>query len=104
MADKRYLIKATTYDKRGRLISSATNDYCKTHPKQAEWANHVGLPEKTMLHAEVAAIIKSKGKPIHKIVVERYDVNGNPKNACPCKVCQWAIKETGIKFVEYTVG
>jgi deoxycytidylate deaminase len=64
----------------------------------------VGLDDKQYLHAEVAAIIRSKGRDIHKIKIERYDSEGNPKLAAPCPVCQLAIKMAGIKFVEHTVG
>jgi hypothetical protein len=31
-------------------------------------------------------------------------MQGRPKLAKPCVVCELAIKEAGIKFVEYTVG
>jgi deoxycytidylate deaminase len=57
-----------------------------------------------VLHAEVLAIIRARGKLIHKIKIERYDSRGNPKDACPCPVCSIAIKEAKIKFIEYTMG
>lgn len=101
---KKFVIKATTFDARGRVISVGYNSYTKTHPKQAKMAAKVGLVDKQHLHAEVSAIIKSKGRDIHKIKVERYDSKGNPKLAAPCPVCQLAIKMAGIKFVEHTVG
>lgn len=103
-ARRKFTIKASTLDSRGRVISTAYNSYTKTHPKQARLAKMVGLECKQHLHAEIAAIIKSKDRQIHKIKIERYDVNGNPKLAAPCPVCQMAIKMAGIKFVEYTVG
>lgn len=101
---RKFTIKASTLDSKGRVISVGYNSYTKTHPKQAKLAKMVGLECKQHLHAEIAAIIKSKGRLIHKIKIERYDVNGNPKLAAPCPVCQMAIKMAGIKFVEYTVG
>lgn len=101
---RKFTIKASTLDSRGRVISTAYNSYTKTHPRQARLAKMVGLECKQHLHAEIAAIIKSKDRQIHKIKIERYDVNGNPKLAAPCPVCQMAIKMAGIKFVEYTVG
>ena len=101
---KKFKIKATCYDKKGMVISVGYNNYLKTHPKMAELAERVDLIDKRFLHAEVAAIIKAKGKPIHKISVERYDAAGNPKLAKPCPVCELAIKLAGIQFVEYTVG
>ena len=104
MARRKYIIKATTYDKRGRMIASAFNSYSKTHPMMSEIGCDCDLPDKEYLHAEVACIIKSRGKKIHKIFVERYDQNGNPKNAAPCKICQRAIQLAEIKEVTYTVG
>lgn len=101
---KKYVIKATTYDKRGRVIAVGYNNYLRTHPKQSEWARLAGHEHKQSLHAEVAAIIRSRSKDIHKIKVERYDSMGNPKLAAPCPVCQLAIKMAKIKLVEFTVG
>lgn len=103
-ARKKFVIKATTYDAKDRVISVGYNSYTKTHPKQAKIAAKVGLDVKQHLHAEIAAIIKSKRRDIHKIKIERYDSQGNPKMAAPCPVCQMAIKMAGIKFVEHTVG
>ncbi len=44
----------------------------------------------------------SKYKKAHKIVVMRFDTQGNPKNAKPCPVCQNAIESVGIKIIEHT--
>lgn len=104
MSYKRYNIIATTYDKRGRVISVAKNSYNKTHTLQAQYASKVGTDYKIYLHAEILSIIRAKGKEIHKIKIERYDSVGNPKLAKPCAVCELAIKEAQIKFVEYTNG
>lgn len=101
---RRYDIIATTFDKRGRVIASCHNDYDKTHTKQSHYATKAGLPEKQFLHAEIAAIIKSRRRDIHSIKIERYDREGNPKDAMPCAVCQYAIKMANIKWVNYTVG
>ena len=97
-------VKSTAYDKRGRIISTAENDYIRTHPWQAALAKKVGQPARIYLHSEIACIIKSRGRKIYKLVVERYDANGNPKNACPCKICQMAINLAGIERIEYTIG
>lgn len=99
---RRYRVIATLYDKRGRVLSKAENSYEKTHPKQARNAKRVGEPAKIYLHAELSAIIRCRGVP-HKISIERYDNDGNPVLAKPCKICELAIKEAGIKRVEYTV-
>ena len=102
-AKRRYVIKATTYDKRGRVLSTGVNDYDRTHPQQAKWAKLAGHPQKLFLHAEIAALVKCRAEP-YKIKIERYDAEGNPKLAKPCPVCELAIRRAGIKFVEYTVG
>ena len=104
MCKKHFKIIATTYNKRGHVIAVGHNSYLQTHPRQASLAARVGLGEKQYLHAEVQAIIRSRSTQISKIKIERYDAFGNPKNAKPCPICELAIKEAGISFVEYTVG
>lgn len=100
---KKYRLIAKCYDKTGNLISYGTNSYVKTHPIQAALARSVGQPERIYLHAEISAIIRARGKAIHKIKIERYDFSGNEANAHPCPVCMLAIKQAGIKLVEYTI-
>lgn len=102
MSTQKYFINARCYDKRGKLLSVAFNSYTKTHPLQAYFAQRVNLPEKEYLHAEIAAILKAKGKKIHRIVVERFDKHGQPALAKPCLICNEAIKAYGIKVVEFT--
>lgn len=102
MQTKHKLI-AKCYDKRGKLISTATNQYDKSHPLQSELADRVGLPEKIFLHAEISAIIKARKKTIHKISIARFGADGSTRLAKPCPICQLAIKQAGIKVVEYTL-
>lgn len=96
-------ITATIYDKRGRVIAVGKNSYDQSHPRQAYYAQRAGDPKKIYLHAEIAALVKCKGTP-YKIKIERYNKQGEPRLAKPCPICELAIKESGIKFVEYTVG
>ena len=96
-------ITAIVYDKRGKVLSVGQNSYKKSHPRQAELAARVGEPYKYFLHAEIAALVKCRDKP-YKIRIERKDKAGNYKLAKPCPICELAIKEAGIKFVEYSVG
>ena len=98
-----YQIKATIFDKRNRIVASAYNSYEKTHPFQKEMAVKVGLPMKEYCHAEILAIIRSKGKG-YRIHVERYNKAGEPRNAKPCPICEEAIKNSHIKVISYTVG
>jgi hypothetical protein len=96
-------ITAIIYDKRGRVLSVGQNSYVKTHPLQAKHAIKVGEEHKVYLHAEISAITKCKDlSRAHKLVIVRYDRNGNPALARPCNVCQSAINATNIKFVEHT--
>ncbi len=98
-------VGATCLDKRGRLLSHATNSYKKTHPLQAYFAKKVGKPHQVFLHAEIAAILAAKGKKIHKIVIFRRDhVFHRLALAKPCPICQEAIKAFGIKHVEYSTN
>ena len=101
---RRPKLTATIYDRRGRILSVGHNHYNKTHPAQARYAQRAGMPHRQFLHAEISALIKCKSDDAYKIKIERYDARGNPKLARPCPVCELAIKESGISFVEYTVG
>ena len=99
-----YRITAVIFDKRGRVLSIGQNSYVKTHPMQAMYAKKVGSPFKQFLHAEIHAIIRCRDlSKAHKIFVSRWNKNGEPLLAKPCKVCQSAIKAAGIEIIEYTV-
>ncbi len=101
----RPILTARCFDKKGRLLSSATNSYSKTHPLQAYFAEKVGHSPKIYLHAEIAAIIKAGDKKIHKINITRFNPRTHKAlNAKPCPICQEAIKAFGIKLVSYTTG
>lgn len=100
---RQHEITAIIYNKRGRVLSIGQNSYSKSHPRQATYAKKAGQPEKQYLHAEIAALVKCRSTP-YKIRVERRDYLGNFRLAKPCAICDIAIKESGIKFVEYSVG
>lgn len=94
---------AVVTDKRNRIISEGSNSYIKTHPIQSRAAKQVGLDNKIYCHAELVALIRSKGKG-NKLHVARVDSKGTPCNAAPCLICQQLIKEHGnIHSVEFTV-
>lgn len=100
---KKYTLSAAVYDKRGRLLSRGENSYCKTHPLQGQLAIKANKPDAIYLHAEIQALVRLKDwTKAHKIVVQRFDVHGNPVNAKPCKICQMAIEHAGIKYIEHT--
>lgn len=98
----RQFILAKCYDRRGNLLSVGFNSYTKTHPIQKYFAEKVGHHHKEYLHAEIAAILRAKDKPIYRITIERYNKAGWPVSAAPCKICQEAIQAYGIEKVEHT--
>ena len=102
---KKVTITATIFDKKGRILSRAQNSYTKTHPYMRTLSLRVNSPNHDLLHAEIAAIIKAKGrgKP-YKIKVERYGRDGQPRMARPCDICMEGIRLAGIQVVEHTVG
>ena len=98
---KRHHITALAYDRKGRLLAVGTNSYTKTHPLQAKFAEKSGKPGAVYLHAEIAALVKAKGK-VHRLVVLRYGSKGQPLLAKPCKACQLALTHYGVKEIEHT--
>ena len=100
----KHVIRATIFDKRGRILSTATNNYLRSHPIQARFAKAAGEPLRVFLHAEIAALIKLKenDRPYH-ISVERYTKDGKPALAAPCAVCLAAIKHYNLVKIEHTL-
>jgi tRNA(Arg) A34 adenosine deaminase TadA len=100
---KKYRLKATIYDKKGKVLSVGENSYYKTHPFHVRMAHKYGRDGQIFLHAETAALVKLKRHHCpHRIYIERYSENGEPLLAKPCPVCEGALKEAGIKIIEHT--
>ena len=100
---KKFSVTAIVYDKRGRVLSVGSNSYVKTHPLQADHARRAGEPSKIFLHAEVHAITRCRDiTKAYRMAIFMYLEDGSPASARPCCICQSAIKEAGIKFVEHT--
>ena len=86
----------------------------KTNPLQKEynkyrkldWNN--GIEPKAKLHAEMMCINKIKNLDIdfNKVTLYIYRENKNSELAIckPCKACQKAIKDLGIKTIYYTIN
>jgi len=90
-------------DKHDNILSTAINNYKKSHPLQAYFAAKVGHPERIYLHAEIAAIIRAGTTKIHSLTVTRWShTKKHYVMAKPCPICQEAIKAFGIKHVFYT--
>lgn len=105
---KRYSITAIVTSSCGRTKSIGRNSYTKTHPLQKRYADMERSGSKQYLHAEVSAICKfisscGYGTKPYAIYVARVDSRGNTKLAKPCRICERAIKEAGIKEIHYTV-
>ncbi len=89
------------YDKKGRLLSIGQNSYTRTHPLQAKFAAKSSNPSRIYLHAEIAALIKARGK-VHRLVITRFDRHGKPALCKPCDCCQKAIEHFQVKVIEHT--
>ena len=100
---KRHQITAIIYDRKGNVLSIGRNSYIKTHPLQAKYAQEMGEDYKVFLHAEIHAITRLKDpSKAHKMVIFRYNEEGKPALAKPCKICSQAIRQTTIKLIEHT--
>lgn len=103
MSEKRFKLFATCYDKRGKILSYGENSYSKTHPMMKQLSEEVhGSAIKIHLHAEVQALLRCGDRKPHKLVVQRFDSEGNPAMAKPCPICQKALQLYGVKELCYT--
>ena len=105
MASQKQNMTAILYDKRGRVLSVGKNSYTKSHTAMWRLGVEHGEPHKIFKHAELDAILRCDDiSKVHKISVFRYNRQGKPMMAKPCKLCQSLIDKVGIKVVEYTTG
>jgi deoxycytidylate deaminase len=98
LQNKKQRLCAIVVDKRDRILNIGFNSYNKTSVKQAYYAEKVGLSHKIFLHAEISSLTNIQGKP-HTIYIARISKKGEPVKALPCRICQEAIKDAGIKKV-----
>lgn len=101
---KRQELICLAYDKRGRLLSVGRNSYQRTHRVQWKYAVKEGKPAAVFLHAEIDALIRARGKKVHRVFVSRSDAHGKLAMAKPCPICQRALDDFGVKIVEWTTG
>lgn len=97
----RYPVCAIACDKAGNVLGIGYNSYEKTHPYQARAAAKAKQPGKIYLHAEIAALVKARGV-VYSLSVARITKDGKAALAEPCPVCRLAMKEAGVKRVEWT--
>jgi tRNA(Arg) A34 adenosine deaminase TadA len=99
--EKRFNIIAATLDSHNNIVAIGKNSFIKTHPLQFKYASKLKNPDSIYLHAEIAALIKSK-KKIESIIVMRMNGNGIIRLAKPCTICTLALLEAKIKLVYYS--
>lgn len=58
--------------------------------------------EKIYRHAELSAVLDAGNKDVYSILVQRFDAEGKPANARPCRTCQRMLKAYGVKVMRYT--
>lgn len=103
MSRKKFELLSTTFDKRGIPITTQRNSYQRSHPLQKYFSEKVGLhSERVYLHSELHACIKSNGRKIHSILVQRFDASGKPTDAKPCASCVEALKAYGVQKAMWT--
>lgn len=83
------------------MLAIGFNSYEKTHPLQARAAAKANQPGKIFLHAEIAALVKARGM-VYSLSVARITKDGKAALAEPCPVCRLAMKEAGVKRIEWT--
>jgi deoxycytidylate deaminase len=97
--------------RKNRIVSSAVNDYTRTHPVQY-WAaknaakiwNDPQLEMKSYLHAEVSSLIKAK-EDADTIIVCRVGGHGGRelRYARPCRVCSEYIRRcSNVVHIHYS--
>ena len=91
--------------KGSKVISTGISQF-KTHPRQSDLnfrCNHSSRYHN--LHAEIDALNHCHYKDVNmsnaEIFVYREDSQKNPVNSMPCRVCQRALAEKGVKHVYY---
>lgn len=108
--DGQYFVVSFCLNKRGDIISIGCNNYLKSHPYQKAVSSRLikfneedgaDYSKRIYLHAEISSIVKAK-KKINSIFVVRFLKDGGLAKAKPCRICELAIKEAGIKEVYYT--
>lgn len=100
---KKFQLVATTFDRKGRPIATAQNDYRRSHPLAKYFALQAGESEhKDKIHAELNSVLSSGKNEVHSIFVQRFNKDGSMANAKPCTACQLMLKSFGVKLVRYT--
>lgn len=103
--NKQQNVVAIVYDKKGKIFSFGENSFSKTNSHQAALAKKADESDKVFLHAEISALLRWRrftDTPPYGIFVARLRRNGELSNAKPCRLCNLAIAEVGIKVINHT--
>lgn len=87
-------------ERKGKPVCTAVNSYTRSHKRQRDYADRAGFPKKVYLHAEIAALIKSRCRG-DTMYVYRLNRKGELLPSRPCPVCQLALNELKIRQVYY---
>lgn len=100
----KHRVYAIVTDKKGRILSESSNSYEKSSPHMKRFAESVNMQEKIYWHAECKALhyLPQKSNP-YKITIARVGRSGDILRSAPCPICEKAIKEKGIKAIEYGI-
>jgi tRNA(Arg) A34 adenosine deaminase TadA len=91
---------ALVLDSKDRIISESANSYTRTHTAMHKASRKLGLL-KDYAHAELLAIVKSRGRGC-KLLVVRVLADGSKANSEPCLVCKEILRNSHIESVEYS--
>jgi len=90
--------------KRNKIISTGQNSFSRTHPLQARYGKKHIHEDACFVHAELASIIKARGKG-HTLWVARVKLTDEIGLAKPCPSCMAVIQnETELKKIVYTIN
>ena len=97
-------LAAICLDRKGKVLGRGVNSYTRTHPLQKHFAVLAGMSEeKSFLHAELQAVLRSRDKEIHTVFVARVLKDDTISLARPCAACMKALKAFGVEKVVYTI-
>lgn len=100
----KHRVYAIISDKKGRILSESPNMYNKSSPVMKKFAELVGEKNRIFWHAECRAIYRiPRGQKPFKISIARINQKGQLLPSAPCIVCENAIRNSGIKVVEYHI-
>lgn len=103
MTRRRFELIATAFDKKNKVICTATNLYNKSHPLMKAMAIRAGESEaKIYQHAEFRALLLAGDTEVYSLFVQRFAADGSFALAKPCRTCQEVIKFFGVREVRYT--